>query len=308
MIRSSPCDFYLKYLVTHPDDYSDDQIRNLVKLQHLDFLGMAHLGELRENCVRPRVFYPEDSTHHESQRFLKKEKIYSLYNWDEDVVCAVKLLDHPRGKELAESLLVTDATPSWICSALRRVNFKATSRGIQLYKHYYFNTELVDRTELRAILGMRGKVTVNNPDDPDEQWFKVNYANAAKNSPAKLTSEISMPPLAQALNLMRLGFMPSTLEVSRVVSMGRMAASIRAVDCSVMGKSKQALDFSMTAKILSELAETVGDAGNELQAELMKMTMRTETAPVPTLDEVTGGDHTVDMILAEGQNAESEVQ
>ena len=306
MIRSTPCQFYLKYLVTHPDDYTNEQIRNLIRLQHLDFLGMGHLNEIRRDCVRPTPFYPEDPTHHATQRFLKKEKIYSLYQLDKDVITAIKLLDHPRGKELTESLLVTQAMPTWICSALKRVTFKATPRAINLYKHYYFNTELLDTTELNAVLSMRSHTELRDPDDPDEKRYAISYAGASRNMASRLSAEMSTAPIAQAMQLMRLGYMPSGVEISRIVSLGRMAAAMRSSDCSLIGKSKAALDFGMTAKILSELLESVGDSGDDLQSSLMKMTLQTEAAPIPTLEQITGGQHSVDMIDVEGESVEIE--
>ena len=306
MIRSSPCDFYLKYLCSHPDGYSDEQIRNLVKLQQLDFLGMRHLQEVRSQCVVPVPFYPEDLTHHASQRFLRKERIYSLHHMDDDVVTAVKLLDHPRGKELAEALLISEAAPTWVSSALMKLDFDATPRSIELYKHYYFNTDLLSKTELRAVIGMRASKESFLAEDPDEKLYRLSYHSAHRQDACKLSAEMSMAPMAQAMNLMRMGYMPSSVEISRIVSMGRTAAAIRSADCSLAGKAKGALDFGMTAKILSEMMESVGDSGDDLQAALMKMTLKTESSTVPLLEELSGGDHTMDLIAAEGESVEVE--
>jgi hypothetical protein len=155
---------------------------------------------------------------------------------------------------------------------------------------------------------MRTYTELRDSKDPDERRYAVNYMLAAKSAPAKLSADMAMAPMAQAMELMRLGYMPSSIEISRIVSVGRMAAAIRSVDCSLIGKGKPALDFGMTAKILSELLESVGDTGNELSSALMKMTLKTENAPIPTLEELTGGDHSLNLISTEGVSVETETK
>jgi hypothetical protein len=304
LIRASPADFYLKYLITHPEDYRDHQIRTLVKLQQLDFLGMPHLSRLREECVRPNPFYPEDLTHHPSQRFLVKERIHSLWHMDKDSIQAAKLVDHPRAKELAEALILSDAEPLWISGMLkRRQNFTATERAITLYKHYYFNIDLVDRTEIQAIINMRA--VVDSEGDSDAAEYKRAYWKAAKDDLRKLSAGMALTPMASAMNLMRLGIMPKGIDVARIATVGRLAALIQSSAASVNGKAKTALDFALTAKMMTEIMDSVGDASGDFQQSLMKMVLDTDAAPVPSIQQVTSGNYTLDIIPREkGAKAE----
>lgn len=295
MIRSSPCDHYLKYLITHPDTYKDSSIRSLIKLQQLDFLGMAHLGRLRASCTPPNPFYPEDLQHHESQRFLTKERIYYLYHPDDDTIIAIKLLDHPRGKELVESILSAGGDPLWACTMLKRVNFKATPRSIDLYRHFYFNTDLVNNTELRAILGMRA-VYESGSSDPDERSYRFAYNRAARSNVTSLMASAPSSPFAHVLNLMRLGMMPTGLELSRVATVARMAATVRSMESTMLGQAEKARDFALTAKILNELMESVGDVSGDLQRSMMNLALDTDASEVPSIAQLTEGNHTVDMI------------
>jgi hypothetical protein len=306
MIRASPCDFYLRYLVTHPDNYGDNQIRNLVKLQHLDFLGMEHLGRLRAECAPPAPFYPEDQRHYLSQRFLTKERIYSLYHPDEDALCAITLLDHPRGKEITESMLVTGAEPLWICATLKRVQFSATTRAIELYKHFYFNTDLVDSTELRAILMLRSHISVDTRDE-DAKGYSEAYRTAAKADIASLTAASPLSPFARILNMMKLGIMPTGVQIARIATIARMASIVRAAEASLLGHPEKARDFSLAGKILTELMESVGDVSGDLQRSLQGMVLDTDASEVPSMDQLTAGEHTVDL-LPEAVPEESDVK
>lgn len=297
MVRASPCDYYIKYLVTHPDKYSDDQIRNLVKLAQLDFLGMAHLQRIRKSCKPPTPFYPENPLHEESQRFLMKERIHSLYYYDsdEDVKQAIRLLDHPRGKEMVEQMLFCGTEPVWISQLLKRIQFNATPRAIALYKHFYFNTDLVNETELRAIMGMRSELEINN-QDVDESNYKASYKQAFKSKTASLTTNSAVSPFSRIIGLLQVGLIPSGVQVSRIVSAGRTAAAVRSLENTIMGRADSARDFALTAKMLDELLQSTGDTTGDLQNSLMRMALGTDSAEIPSIESLTDGNHTVDLL------------
>lgn len=297
MVRASPCDYYLKYLVTHPDKYDDGSIRTLVKLQHLDFVGVAHLQRIRKSCSPPTPFYPEDPLHAESQRFLVKERIYSLYYHENDVDMkqAILLLDHPRGKEMVEQMLFSGAEPLWIAQMLKRVQFTATARAVELYKHFYFNVELVNETELRAIMGMRSEIEIDG-QDKDEVNYKAAFKQACKSHIADLTTNAAVSPFSRILGMLKVGLMPSGVQISRIATAGRAAATVRSLENTLLGRAEPARDFALTAKLLNELLESVGDNSGDLQNSLMKMALDTDASEVPSIGELTGGDHTTDLL------------
>ena len=300
MIRSSPCDFYLRYLCTHPDNYTDDQIRNLVKLQHLDFLGMGHLGRIRKSCVPPTPFYPEDLGHHPSQRFLTKERLFSLYHPDADAVIAIRLLDHPRGKELTEQMLFSGSEPIWVSAMLRRVQFQATPRSIELYRHFYYNTDLIDGTELRAIMGMRANIEVQNMD-PDELNYRDAYKRASSSAIGSLTTNSSLSPYSRIMSMLRVGLMPTGVQISRIATAGRTAAVIGSLENSLMGRAAPARDFALTAQILNELLESVGDVSGDLQKSMQSMVLDTDASEVPSMEQLTEGNHTMGLLPEEAK-------
>lgn len=295
MVRASPCDYYLKYLITHPDNFSDTQVRNIVKLSHLDFLGIGHLGRLREITTPPTPFYPEDPLHHASQRFLIKERIQLLYRPDKDAKTAIYLLDHPRAKEMTEQLLFSGVEPLWVAQMLKRVQFSATPRAVELYKHYYFNTDLVSNTEMRAIMGMRAHLDVNT-HDTDEMAYSNAYNLAYKSHIGNLQTNSSASPFSRILSMMQAGIMPTGAQISRVATAGRMAAAVRSLENTLMGKAEQARDFALTSKILNELLESVGDSSSDLQKSLMSMALDTDASEVPSIGALTDGNHTTDLL------------
>jgi hypothetical protein len=305
MLTHSPCDYYLKYLVTHPGKYANEHIRTLVKLQKLDFLGARHLDKIRKDCVPPTPFYPEKKTHHPSQRFLRKEKIYSLYHRDDDSICAMTILDNAKYKELVETMILSEAEPSWICGALKKQGFKATPKAIKMFEHYFFNIGKMDQVQINALFEARTGFLELDKDDPDERLISNGHHKAAKYSSQSLTAYMAIKPFAKAMNLMRLGYMPD-IDIGRVLSMGRTAAALRTVDSVMAGKSKSAVDYGMTTKMLSEIMENIGDVGADLNDAIMRMTLQQDTTTIPTIEELSGGDYTQDLlpIEAEGESVE----
>jgi hypothetical protein len=116
---------------------------------------------------------------------------------------------------------------------------------------------------------------------------------------------MAIKPFAKAMNLMRLGYMPD-IDIGRVLSMGHTAAALRTVDSVMAGKSKSAVDYGMTTKMLSEIMENIGDVGADLNDAIMRMTLQQDTTTIPTIEELSGGDYTQDLlpIEAEGESVE----
>jgi hypothetical protein len=306
MIRSSPADYYLKYLCTHPEGYKNDQIRRLVKLQGLDFLGMEHLQNLRSECTPPTPFYPEDKLHHSSMRFLTKERIYGLYHPDGDTLIAIKLLDNPKAKEVVESMLAAGAEPVLIVHSLKRLQFQATSRAVELYQHFYFNTKLLDSTELRAVLLMRSQIDVD-PMDTDASRYRTAYEKVSKSNVHMLAQSSPLSPFSRILNMMQVGIMPTGVQIAKLATIARMAAVVRTAENSLLGRAERARDFALTGKIMNELIESVGDASGDLQKSMMGVALDTEASAVPSLEQLTQGNYTVEL-LPERVGEDSEVE
>jgi hypothetical protein len=284
-IRRSPAEYYLKYLVVHPDDYANEQIRNLLQMQQLDFIGMPYLDRLRMSLATPAPFYPEDRNHKRSQTFLFKERIWGLFHPDEDVLGAQAVLDKPRVKETLEALLVSLATPEYTAAVLRsRAGIDMTSRSVQLYKHFFFNTDLVDSIELQALLETR--VGITDLSDPDVNRQQTALLAASARDPRRLAARVSVSPLAGLMNSMRMGYLPTNLNISKLAAATRAAALVQTHHAAMTGSSERTRDFALATKMMSEILENVGDASQDLQGDLAQMLLATEHTEVPHIDDL----------------------
>ena len=106
--RRSPCEYYLKYLLAHPDNYGLDQTREIVKSQHLDYIGESYMKRLAASIgARPVPYYPADVGHRRSQRFLIRLGIRPLFIPDDDIRLTDAFLQQPPAKELIETCAIS---------------------------------------------------------------------------------------------------------------------------------------------------------------------------------------------------------
>ena len=295
MIRRSPCEYYIKYLLVHPDDYPDSEIEEILRLQQLDNIGLEYIERLRNECTPPTPFYPFDELHFKSQRFLIREGIRSLFIPDSDADCAMKLLTTPRAKETIETSLICFSASAWIAAVLtRRLGVPATSDAIEIYKHLFFNINLVDSHELKTIL--RKRVSQVEVYDTHQQVLKTIEWKTGYTDPRRLSAEMAITPLAGMMNEMRMGLMPTNVELAKVASAARLAATVGCLEGLARGeRPDRCRDLAHTAKLMHEMLETVGDPESDLQSSLQLLRLQTEAEPIPSIEQLSAGHHTVDV-------------
>lgn len=298
MIRRSPCEYYLKYLVVHPEQYTNDRIREICNELHLDFLGSWYVGNLRTSCVPPVPFYPSDPLHSPSQRFLMRERIQNLFIQNEDVKIAFKIVERVRVKEFIEAMVLAGAPDSAIARALRENrNFPCTIQAIERYRHYFWNIELVDSTDMRALIRLRVDAA-GSSTDPEIQAQHSALQRAYYNDPRKIAADLPSTPIAAMFSQIRMGIMPGKLELVKVLEMSQAMSAGRALEAMMVAgpeDSSRAFNYANVLRIVTETLEHVAKPDEDLQNDLKAITMKTEEKSVPTLSELTKGRHTAEL-------------
>lgn len=299
MIRRSPGEFYLRYLVVHPDRYSNEYImKSLGQRLGLDTLGEWYLNQLRASCIPPVPFYPFDPLHFNSQKFLRKEQIHRAFQPDEAMIQALILLDRAKLRELVEVMVLSGAPDEAVVYALdRRRHHRCSLEAIKVYRHYFWNTELLDTTEIRALLNMRFEGVLDSRDP----HLKVQFSalNKVKHSdPRMAAARLPASPLTSIVAQMQMGIMPRSINLAEVVEATRTTAAIRALEATMTGGptgSEMARNFSATAETMSRMMETLVRPEDQLRADLANIALKTDASEIPLLTSLSGGHHTVDL-------------
>ena len=79
MIRHSPAERYLIFLVTHPTNPTNDQVIDCANAVGLAWLSKSYLDRLRRDRQPPDNYEPMNKEHLASAKFLSDNKITQLY-------------------------------------------------------------------------------------------------------------------------------------------------------------------------------------------------------------------------------------
>lgn len=298
MIRRTPCEYYLKYLLCHPDNYSLGDVEVILREHQLDYPGPLPVRRLNDRLRKPPIFRPYDKRHSLTFRFLVTEGIYSLFHPDEHMKAAVALLKKPRAKEMLEAMTISGDPDSFILHRLKGMGFKLTAQALKKYYFYFWNLDLVDRTELGALLQMRVDAMVMDGDDLASTLRHKAMRKAAYNDPRLAAVNSPASPFAGVLNQIRYGYMPESIDLPSLMARAREVLGVRAMEAGLDRgpmAARQALEFTASMKNVSDMLEALGDPGEDLQRNLMNLMLDNDRSPVPYVHELTEGKHTVDV-------------
>jgi hypothetical protein len=296
VIRRSPCEQYIKYLLLHPDAYGDQAVEDILRAQHLDFVSQRYISRLRSRLQPPKQFKPYNRLHAESARFLTRERVYYLFHPDEAMEQANAILHSPRGKECIETHLIAQDTPAFVLHGLHRLGLRASLKAVERYRFHYWNLMLVDDTELRALLHLRAEYVSPMEDDQDPQ-LRMAMKKASFRDPRRMMSAMVSSPMAALLNMVRQGLVPSELELTRLANSVRVTALVRAAEAALLGapsSAAEARDYSTVVQNMTSVVAELGSPDEDLQKDLQKLALALEESEVPTIKQL-GGEHTVDL-------------
>lgn len=297
MIRHSPAEVFIKYLVVHPDRYSNDAVVELLRLKQLDFLGPAYIERVRRGLQPPFPFRPQDRVHRPSMRFITKHQLFYAFHPDKPMERALHMLDDPRAKEVMETMLITEDPPGLIAHRMNSLGMVCDTRAVERYRFFFFNTNLVDSTELRALVYLRSHFVPENSDEYEDQMRSA-MKKVAYRDPRRIVADHPMKNIASLLNQMRMGFLPTQFDFTRLLQAAKHMAIMQAasaVGVAGRGDAAASRDYSLTAKIMQEMLQEVGSADSDLQRELQMFALKTEQENLPYVGELTDGSYTVEV-------------
>lgn len=301
-IRHSPCEKYIEYLIVHPEGWSNEAVLEIVRAKQLDFIGPGYIERLRRDLHPPDPFHPENRFHKASARFLTVKKLRYLFHPDAAMSGALRVLEDPQAKELVETMLITQDPDALIVRRLQKTGVSVPLLAIERYRFFFFNVHLVDRLELNALLSLRAGFVLSAADEYDTQVAKA-LKQCRTSDPRLAAARYPISSAASALSALRMGYMPSRLDLAQVLTAGRAAATLRAVECTVDGgRAADARDWALAGKLLGEILQEVGSPDATLQRELQSLALAVDGSQIPYIAELSGGNHTMDLqpLEAEG--------
>lgn len=299
MIRTSPAENYFKYLVTHPKTYENAYIKTIAEELGLDYLGDWYIQSLRRRVRPPAPFYPEERTHLPSQRFLMKEGLLSVYLPDKHMQEALRILARARVRELVETMILSGAPTEAIAHAVRtRSKLRVGKEAIRLFRYYFWNIDLLDSLQMRALLEMRNSGAFMDTQE-DAHRRQVPALNRFRHTdPRAIAARLPSSPLSALAAQMELGALPRKLDLGHVIEQTRQAAVIQtflAVQSGGPMGSQMGQGYAMIADVMNRLKADIVNPEDELREELRKISVATTKSQIPTMKSLTGGNHTTSL-------------
>lgn len=300
VIRRALCEYFIKALMLSPKGLGDLEIKQLLDSMSLDYPSVSYLMGLREQLKPPEPFRPKDTRHKPSVRFLGKEGVIAYFENGPDMLKAKEILEKPRAKEFTESMLISKAP--FVAIAYRLGDLYKTRyvsvRALELYKHFYFNVDLLDSTETRAALYLKVDRLVES-EDPEIAAQGRALKKASYTDPRRTAANLPQSPVSATIAQLQMGLMPGNLNLKGLIESTEALTNLRANEAVAVGGldfDRKLLNLTTAMRTLQELKESKLRPEDELRKELATLTIKTNETTLPLANEVTGGNHTVDLV------------
>lgn len=274
-----------------------DAIRERLLDEGLDFISDQYLQKVRSKMTLPDPFYPDDRGHAPSFSFLVKEKINRLFHRDLPMKMALEILETPRAKEFVEAMQLVHVPSSAIAAYIsRQFGTYCTPEALELYAHYFWNINLLDSSQMRVLLQLRiDTLSTYVPEFQDRQSIlKTAYYKDAR----KIAADLPYSPTTAMLAQMRLGIRPGKHELALRMLEARDLATVRAVEAVQQdgpGDSQKFLNYANGSRIFEEMIQMVVKPEDQMQEQLKSIALRTDTHTLPSIHQLSGGQHTVEV-------------
>lgn len=296
MIRRSPSEYYIKYLVVSGLDNAS--VKKACDLHGLVWLGDWYLNELRARARPPNPFLPGDQTHTPTRTFLIREMIQLAFYPDDPMKKALKILEKPRLRELVEVMIVSGApTDATVYALEKRHRFSCSEYALALYRHYFWDIDLLDSNDMRALMRFKYEQVLDSPEPGVRKQYDA-LKKSFHSDPRVVASRLPASPITGMLAQLSVGVMPKGINVVDILGMVRLVSTMRALEASLIGGpvgAEQGPSYMSMAEMASRMLETVVKPEEQLRDELLNIALESSTATVPVVHQLTRGSHTVDI-------------
>lgn len=255
MIRHSPAERYLIYMVTDPAPMTDEQVIEHANELAIPWLSRRYLARLRASNPTPKKFQPRNKKSTASMKFLDDRGIRCVYFPTPTSRAVMAILDNSRVRESAEALLLAACPLPIISKTLQTCHgVKYGPEVVELYRDLFFDTACLSQVELRALLDLQSD-PCNSEQDPDLKAQQRALRRARRHDPRKVAASMPSGPLAAIAVAWKMGKWPSALDPHAALERIRDTAVLRAI-ISVTGGTEGiqvASQLMQVARVAQEL-------------------------------------------------------
>jgi len=295
MVRRSPAESYIKYLVVHPNGYTNAQVKEALLFAKLDGLGDWYVDRLRAELVLPQPFYPTDGKHKPSMMFLLAHGLHDFFFPDDAVRAAFKIIRLPRVKEWIEAMLFIRVPMGDIADQVTRFRgHRCTAEVIKRYRDIFCNVDLLDVAEMQELQELRITQLETHPDKEIRAQAEAAKKTAYKN-PARVASQLPTAPTSAMIAMMSMGVVPLGVDENMLLAYNRRMILHRLSEVTAFNSKDSAYKTKALVSSLRDLGEfqqMTSSAEDEMRKQIQALHIQYESVEAPTIRSLTGGNHT----------------
>lgn len=298
MYVRSPAERYIKYLLLQDERPTTEQVKEQLLEYNRPFVSEAYIERVRAKLKPPVPFRPMNRRHDPSFRFLLQEGIARLFHQDEPMKIAFYILRHPRVQEFVEAMILCRTRAQDVSNFLQfqwQVKW-CSSDAIAYYKECFWDIDLLDASTTRVML--RLQVDALSEHIPELKDRKSILKEAFYKDARAAASSVPSTPDAALLVQSRMGFHSKRFDMELATTNLMQMAMRKAFEALAMDgpiDHMKFVNYVNGARMLGELRELTRNPGEQLHDELSKLSMKPGLGPVIEMQQLTGGNHTVEI-------------
>lgn len=286
MRHRSPSEFYIKYLLLHPDDYTDQDIFDILDEQELDPLSVRYINKLRRGLRVPDPFRPLSRQHVPSQRLLLQERVDHMFHPTREMRQALSVLESPRAKEEMEMLGMVEATEADISERMKLCGLNVGAAAVGLYAHYFWNVRLATHSDLYVYLHAR-LARAQLEYGASEKDLLVGLEKGHWTDPRLNLAKQPTVELRRTQLQIQLGYMPNFHEMQKMLTAVGGKATMNTMAALQEGTSRAATaarEYATVAKLMHEMLRDTSSGADEMAQQVNSLTMETSGETLPLVE------------------------
>lgn len=272
-MRPHPATYLAKFYLSRRT-HSHKQIQGLLEVNSLGGLTIEEIEAINDEMDYPILYRPHVRSHGPSQRFLRKEGVLDAWRSGPDMRQAKRVLESNPLRQAVETFILSPVKAEQAVRKIQqKLDFYLTARAYDLYRHYFWNRDLLTGLEWGDFIQTR--------DAADRQLLQLAVGARGASGAQLLLWKMGMGGLRQ-------------MEANRGFTTARNVSFMMLEQTSMHEPSKNHsemwLNYIRAAKMCQDAVDSSGSAVQDVVESFNAFRMRHEETKAPSIKELTGGN------------------
>lgn len=269
-----PATYWVKFYLSRRT-HSPEQIQGLLQINDLGGLSVEEIETIGDRMEYPIPYRPHVKTHGVSQRFLRKEGLFDAWGNNYDMRQAKKVLESNALRQTVETFILSPVKAEQAVRKMQqKLNFYLTVRAYNLYRHYFWNRDLLTGLEWGDFIQTR--------EAANRQLLQLAVEARGASGAQLLLWKMGMGGLRQ-------------VEANRGFTDARNVSFMMLQQAAMREPSKYHsemwLNYIKAAKMCQDAVDASGSAVQDVVESFNAFRMRHEETQAPSIKELTGGNY-----------------